>query len=806
MAFPDEPEALGAPAEPLDPQLAAQREADGMPDADAAAPAPPPAAVEYGQQDNLAATLPPEYLKHVGSLVLDQAIRDKKSMKGWLDKAAFFQKLHNGDIAESIPDQPNITPVHYPFFKRGVRMFHSKLFPALFPADGEVVAFKVRSPHLEELAFKCSAHMNQVLKNECIEYEPSHDRASTQFLVQGCFFEGWTWNPLLGRPSNEICQADDFWISYKAKDDRPDMANVPRKTWRLYYEQHELEELEANGYYVGVTQGDDPLFDPETSYNEAGAPNTGVISTRGDGIDDKPVRDVQDSFTGVEEPTDDPEAPRQVLEQDRMLRLPGEKRQRAVTVCIDKETCKVLRLVLREQDDRADKQRWKRETAKAESQFATATAQFNSDMQAFQASTQPTEKMDPMTGQVVLLPPTAQPGALPPEPPQPPPPVAPPKRVPWHRWVKYDCQINTAGVLGLGLGQDIGGHNKIADMIGTRAVSNMTLTMSPTGLISRQMRMARGEITLTLGKFNEVNLSAAEVERGAGMHQIQFPPVAPDWYKAVDQQDKSCQEVTAFDVVMGAEGKSGETATENENRSSASTSNISVVGGRYNRSRAYSLRNLAYIYSQTLPDDGVVVYVATESLPPPPPAAPMMGPPGQDSTFDPNAQPMGQPDMAAPPGMAPPPMLPTPPPPPKLTPLVVTREDYEQILDELEVTFTCDPQMESQAVKERRAMKLFQLAMQIATTPMDPTGPMLDPVTNRMLMRGVAGKVLEAVGAKEFKQLLEAAPMPAPPPPMMGPPGGMNGEGQGEGGPGVEGVPGQQDGQAPSGGPAGAPQ
>lgn len=801
MAFPPTAE-----DEATDPQLEAQREAEGLME-EPAEPEAPPEAVQYGAQDNLAASLPEEYLQKVGAKVIDQAMRDHKSMKPWRDKVAQYMSMYNGEAAEAVPGQENLTPVHLPFFKRGVRMFHSKLFPALFPPSGEFFSLKVRSPHLEEAAWKCSVHMNSALVNECVEYIPSHDRGMTSNLIQGCIFEGWVWDAAAKRPRNEIALADDFWISYSAKCDTPDMPGL-RKTWRLYYHQHELEQLEADGYYVGVTSGESPLYPPE-SYDEAGAPTGGSMG-KTDEMDDRPVKERQDAFVGQEEPSDDPEAPRQVLEQDRMLRLPGEKMQRAVTICVDKASAKVLRLVLREKEDPIDKRRWKAEMEARDAEMQAAAAQFEADMMAFEQSQQP--QVDPMTGAPLPVDWNAIPPQMP-MPPMEPPEPAPVKRIPWERWTKYDCQVNPAGALGLGLGQDLYGHNRLADKIASRAASLMNMALMPTGFVSRQSRIARGDITLKLGQLTEVNLSPREVQDGAGIHQFQFPYPQPGWEKVIEQQDKSCQEVTAFDIAMGAPGMSGETATESENRHSAATSNISVIGSRYNRARAYSLRNMAYIYSQTLPPEGVTIFVDQDLVPPelqPPP--PMMPPAGMDMAGPPMP---GEMDMTEPPGMggmdstlppgAPPPQMMGPPPPqppqqPVKVPVVVTREDYEAILDEMEVVFTCDPQMESQAVKERRAMKLWQTALQVAQTPVDPMGtPLLDPSTTVMILRGIASSVFDSMEKKDIGRAIKNAPLPQPPPPMPpGPPGEGNGEGPG---PGMEngppGVPGDSGGEGP---------
>lgn len=742
-------------------------------------------AAEYGAEQNLAepGALPEggeEFLQRLGAKVVFEAELDYQSFAGWREKKARHLDIYNANLPDNIPDQPNITPMHLPMGKRAVRMFKSKMYPALFPASGEYIALKVQNPALEEIAARCTVHLNLKLSNECVEYAPSHDRGMTQDLIEGSIFEVWYWDPILGRARNEVCLAEDCWISYKSKSDRPDLADVPRITWRVGYHQHQLEELEDAGYYTGITTGDRPMFPPETSYDKAGTPMGSGVPLGGI-LDDKPIKEAQDEFTGAEKSHEETDPEHEFLEQDRMVRLPGERRQRAVTVCVNRTTQRVHRLVLREMEDRRDRRRYDREIELHVQQVQSLTVQHEQATRAWQAAQAPVEAGVDELGLPIYAP-NPQAGLQPqPETPKMPEAPKPLKRVPWNRWTRIDCDVNPEGALGNGVLDDVAGHNVLADKISTRAVSLLTLSMLPTGLISRHSRFARGEVSLKLGAFNEVSLSPIEVERGAGIHQLQFNAPDPQWVKFVELADKSAQDVTAFDIAMGAPGKSGETATESDNRHSSATANISVIASRYNRGRAVSIKNLAYILSQTLPPEGEVIYMSVPAPPPEPQVDPMTGQP-----------------------------MPAPPPGPQQMQKIevrVTREDYDAILDELQVTFTCDPEMESKAMKERRAMKMWQTALQLATTQVAPGLGVLPPETTLQIMRAVASKVFDALDMpKEMTAMIMAAPMPQlmQPPQPGGPNEGAAGGGRGMDGQGPAGVPGQPGGSAGGGG-AGAP-
>jgi hypothetical protein len=386
---------------------------------------------------------------------------------------------------------------------------------------------------------------------------------------------------------------------------------------------------------------------------------------------------------------------------------------------MDRRSKAMLRLAYREREDLQDKLRFMREDAERSAAVESNAAIDANNMMAWQGQTEQEaaahEEIAAAAVRTGLDPasvPPYEPSVPQPQPTPEPPPVNPVKMIPDWEWTKYDWSMNPQGALGHGLPFDVGGHNQMANKIATRAISQMTLAMLPTGIFSRQSKFNRGEEQLRLGEFNESPMSPTQVQAGAGLFLFQFPPPDTNWHKPIEMADQSCQEVTAFDIAAGGPGMSGETATESEMRHSNATDNISEVASRYNRSRAYAIRRLAYINSITLPPEGAVVYRD-----------------GQE--------------------------------------VRVKREDFELILAEMEVIFTCDPNLESKSVKSKKAERLFGTIAQLGQTGA------VDPMTHIMLMRAAGAMLLKAADApKEWIDAIQAAPMP-----MMGPPGGeANGE------------------------------
>jgi hypothetical protein len=650
-------------------QIAAEKESLGAePMAEEMTEAPPvEAAPVYEANANLVLTLNPLIVAAIGAKVVSNTEADAKSGEGWREQAAAFLALYNNEANDApIDDQQNMTAVGFPFFTRAVMLFKSKLFAHLFPEDRELVGIATTGPESEEDADRrrrCSMLMNMQLENVVTDYRKACDRNLDRQLIEGCVFDVWYYDAAEEKPAHRFVRADDLIVPYKHEFLQWNMGDFPRITWlkRLY--RYELEALEESGYYANITK---PVGDSRAIYEGADYDESGTAPGEPNDSTPSPSSEVDNRSTGQEEP--DVIGQRVVYEQDCMLKLPGEKRQRKCTVCVDKASNAVLRISLCERPDMKDVHR------------------ANSDREAFQMQAEQAAAMG--------MPPPAEP--------------APPKMVPWHRWTQFPCFENPGGAYGHGIGHRVAGFNVVANKVGTRALAAMTMSLLRTGFQSRQLKGNGSYQELTLGKVVESPLTPEQVQNGNGMFFLQFLPPDPQWFKIVDQMDTACQELTAYNIAGGGQGLSGDTATTTEIRNTNATDNISSVGTRYQAARAQSLWNLAYLNSQTIPDEGA--WIGDEK---------------------------------------------------------VTKEDFQQLLGDMRIVFSCDPRVDSQSTRERRAMKVLQTVTQILTTPIGDV-PALDPETSTHLIRAVAVNALKEMGvSQELYQKIIDAPMP-----NMGPPTG----------------------------------
>jgi hypothetical protein len=547
-----------------------------------------------------------------------------------------------------------------------------------------------------------------------------------------------------------MVRAGDIILPYGAQSVDPNMADVQRITQRMHLYRHELEAEQDAGYYIGVEEifedeNGEPVVPSEKLTRSAG--NTPIAdSLRG------PMAETMDKVQGQTKPStdDDDEAPREILEQHRWLKLPGENRERPVIVTVDELTKKVIFLGIREDEDPRDRARFDRDMEVHQATVDSQMAMHDQAMQAHEETVRqlaaPSVVPHPETGEPVVIPSQVPIDNFPvaPDPPTPPPLPDPVRMVPINWFTKYGCIPNPEGIYDYGIGYLLEGANITADTVMSQIVAAMTLSLFPTYLYSRQARMGRGDMALKLGGGVQVDLPPEQLANA--FFQLQFPPPDPNAYKIVEGQLSQVQDfVGASEILAGEVGGANETATTTQIRMTAARQNLAVMGVRYNRSRGAELKLLARINSRTL--DYVEYFgVASPEMPlvPPPPPPPM-------------------PPM---PGMPPEPPLPPPPPPDPIKLEKVARDEY---LEDFEITFTCDPNMATRPQLVQEAQAALQAALNM------PPG-IIEPVAQVTAIRMAYVSLLRAMGREDMAKTIEASPlpqpMPPPPPPGMGPPPG----------------------------------
>lgn len=653
----------------------------------------------------------PKFAKSVGDMVCSRIEEDLKSSSGYRKKQKRYLELFSGKIPGRKASQKNILYVHLPLLTKAVLKFHSKLHTSFFPARGDIAALTIMKPEMRDRERAMTRCINMLMRNWVTEYVPAHDQGSLSTLIFGSAFSIWRWDSQLNRPAFEFGTCDQVIVPYAYRSARADMSDVPHYTWILRMQRHEIE--------AAADAGDFDASAVARMYKRPYLPNGAAPPEPHEAPVDS-VTETADAILGVSPGEESESMPREIAWHFCWLLLPGEKRQRAVEIFADRDTKEVLRMVIREKADPADVKRYE-----ADVQVYQATVQ--SAQAAHEARVQNHANMAAQMVQKGMLPEMVPPPPSPPDLSQIPQPD-PVRKVPFSRITHYRCLPNPEGFYGYGLGLLVDGHNVTADEVMSLYTSLMRMNLMPTGVFPRDSRMQRGEQALTLGEMVETRLPPEQIDKAWKV--LQFPPPDPNAFKVEERQSQAVEEITADDILIGAQGPSGQSATEADLRASNAMTPIATIATRYNQSRENEIRTLANLLSEMLPQDGFRFYNKDQAA-------------------------LGQAGA----------------PPDPMEEFVVYPTDFKE---DLAVIFTTDPQLASQPQRERTALRTFQSVQQTVSQAVGGM-PILSPTTAILLIRSAAAELFKTMDRPEYARLIENDPLPAPPaPPMPGAPGAPN--------------------------------
>src|SRR5678815_9660 len=260
---------------------------------------------------NLAEVLAPEELKEIGERVHRDFMRDWDSAEKYRLRRASILKLFLGDLPAPVDGESLANAqVHYPIIAKAVMRIHARIYDQQFPSNGEFFGVKPTDAEDLDRAIRVAKHLNWQINHQITEYVPNHDALIMQWLLYGSAFTYMYWDPSKNRPCHEACATEDIVLPYKRKSTDPSMGDMPRITRILRKYRRELEEMEDGKYYTGVQKLFDQLDDKDQGTGQ---------STERAKKKKNAVQEVIDRDSGVKKPENDPDAPRELLEQHRWL-------------------------------------------------------------------------------------------------------------------------------------------------------------------------------------------------------------------------------------------------------------------------------------------------------------------------------------------------------------------------------------------------------------------------------------------------------------------------------------------------------
>jgi chaperonin GroES len=162
-----------------------------------------------------------------------------KMNKEWLDMALLIRK------PKSFP-WPKASNTKYPLLATAAMQFSARAYPALVPADGNVVKAKVTagtpSPDIFDAAKRVAHHMSYQLM-ECVpNWEEEMDKLLLTMAISGICFKKTYHNSALGVHESKVIYPSNFVVNYNAKS----LESAYRKTEILEYIENEYQEKVRN--------------------------------------------------------------------------------------------------------------------------------------------------------------------------------------------------------------------------------------------------------------------------------------------------------------------------------------------------------------------------------------------------------------------------------------------------------------------------------------------------------------------------------------------------------------------------------
>lgn len=439
--------------------------------------------------------------------------------------------------------------VNVPLSTYTILQIQGRLFDMILPSKGELFHSMPTNQSNEELdrANRTELYLNYLARHEIPGFTQIYDELLFQMCIYGSSFMSYMWNEAENCIQPECISAADMVVPFGAKSKSPQMKGVPRYTrvrWMTYYE---IQDKGADGFFY------------KTERIKPGATDK----------NDSEFADTANLISGMEKPgfSTEEDAERQVLEMHvRWLKLPNNPKKHpaldgkphAVIAYVDADSEKLLRLVVREEADPKDKQRFDKETAAMQA----AQAQLAQFVAANGTS------IDPTTQQPVPMPPPA---------PVPPPPK--PVRIREVTFFTHYRAFPSEGFYGLGYGDICGPLNEAMNTIVNQTIDRGTVNNARGGFVSRQLRFNRGPILMQPGQYVEIDAPPAAMKDG--LQTFPAIPADPTMMQIATLIEGWVQRSAGSgDTLSGEPIGSNETAKAAVLRNENAQKQISVLGSR----------------------------------------------------------------------------------------------------------------------------------------------------------------------------------------------------------------------------------
>jgi hypothetical protein len=518
----------------------------------------------------------------------DQFNKDWRIFRGTLPKK-------NGTFAEA-------ANCHVPIAIENVTRNTFRAYSELFGDWDNVFGVSPLGPDDQELASLLTLHGNWQIRSQILDFQRQMARGMLTFFFTGDVSGQSYWNPETEMNRHEVLTLDDLAVPYVYTSTMPDYSDVPHLSLVLYRYRHELEHSSE--------------FDEDQVRK--------VLDENKPSLDDEPSQPIHDDTAkdlGQDVDVAPKAAPYKLIAYDGWLMLPLQEKERYCKVVVDYKTKTVLQLLILEEPDWQDQQRFDaqmQELTDYRVQFDAYEKAVLDQQVALEHTQQLVDAAAPQMGMEQQQ--TAQEGldqanqfALqlqPPIPPQwsqnphdPAERPEPVKRVPVYLKSHAVLIEPLVGGIGLGYGTMECDFNRAANTALSQLVDEGALSNCGTFIVSDIIEFAE-KFEISPGKLNRVtNVSGDELK--ANIMPLQFQPPSPVLAQVVENMRQYGSEaMQSSPALSGDPGKSGEPFRGYAARVEQATKQLSVpTRGFANTFLVQILRNNAKLNAKFLKDE-----------------------------------------------------------------------------------------------------------------------------------------------------------------------------------------------------------
>lgn len=267
---------------------------------------------------NITDMLDDEFLENWGSKIVQNYEADDATREGWKGRNKDAMKLALQVVEEKNYPWPGASNVKFPLLSQAALQFQTRAYSNLVKAP-DIVRFRVNGADPDgrkaARASRISQHMSYQVLEEDEEWEDGFDRLLMVVPIMGLAFRKKYWSATDEKFRTTTVLPQNLVVPYRAKS----LYTTPRITELYELYEWEIKEQQNFGIFREVE-----LSAPETIEEDEG-----------------------DKRAGISRSVNDPDRPRQILEQHLYEDLDGDGYPEPYIVTVDKSSKTVLRVVQR---------------------------------------------------------------------------------------------------------------------------------------------------------------------------------------------------------------------------------------------------------------------------------------------------------------------------------------------------------------------------------------------------------------------------------------------------------------------------